>query len=195
MSHGNYSEICTFESTVVTEKCIHLCTYGVTCSVHDCDIPLVSTQHRYCPEHSEADLLCVVTTCSSFAESGHRTCSQEEHRAFEDYNLEKNKAMFQLKRRLARLNTSQPLNSLPANEPSQDQSANFGLFDDEEIVVDKVAGCEGKPEEGNQTLHARFRRKRTHNEELCITSCGVILGRATFYGSEAPNGVQVSGFF
>jgi hypothetical protein len=36
-----------------------------------------------------------------------------------------------------------------------------------------------------------FGRRRTHNEELCVASCGVILGRATCYGSEAPNGVRV----
>ena len=45
---------------------------------------------------------------------------------------------------------------------------------------------------GNRPARARFGRKRTHNEELCVTSCGVIVGRATFYGSEAPNGVRVS---
>ncbi|KAF8574394.1 hypothetical protein K439DRAFT_1649787 [Ramaria rubella] len=35
---------------------------------------------------------------------------------------------------------------------------------------------------------AHFGHKRTHNEELCVASCGMILGRVTFYGSEGPNG-------
>ena len=52
--------------------------------------------------------------------------------------------------------------------------------------------CNGKPETGNRNTKARFGRRWTHNEELCVASCGVILGRATFYGSEAPNGVWVS---
>lgn len=91
--------------------------------------------------------------------------------------------MFQLKHRLARLKSSQPRESIPT-------SNTVTPFADEEVEVE--AECDGKPEEGNKTLRARFGRRRTHNEELCVASCGVILGRATFYGSEAPNGVRVS---
>lgn len=104
-----------------------------------------------------------------------------------------NKAMFQLKHRLARLKTSQPQTSIPtpSNHPTFDESINPELLLDEEIEVDANGVCDGKPEKGNKALRARFGRKRTHNEELCVASCGVILGRATFYGSEAPNGVRV----
>jgi hypothetical protein len=94
--------------------------------------------------------------------------------------------MFQLKHRLARLKTSQPPNSIP-NIDQADESA----FADEEVLIDQQGICDGKPDEGNKAVRARFGRKRTHNEELCVASCGVILGRATFYGSEAPNGVRV----
>ena len=45
---------------------------------------------------------------------------------------------------------------------------------------------------GHRKVFARFGRRRTHNEELCVASCGVILGRATFYGAEGPNSVRVS---
>jgi hypothetical protein len=63
---------------------------------------------------------------------------------------------------------------------------------DNALEVDEDGICDGKDDGGNQKLKARFGRRRTHNEELCVASCGVILGRATFYGSEAPNGVRVS---
>jgi len=120
----------------------------------------------------------------------------KEHRELEDFNVTRNKAMFQLKQRLARLKTSQPRDSipdtLPTSGPVQISATTPAIFDDEEVVLDKDGVCDGKPEEGNKTLRARFGRKRTHNEELCVASCGVILGRATFYGSEAPNGVRVS---
>ena len=119
----------------------------------------------------------------------------KEHRELEDFNATCNKAMFQLKQRLARLKTSQPRDSIPDALPTSGPAGIFATtpatFDDEEVVLDKDGICDGKPEEGNKTLRARFGRKRTHNEELCVASCGVILGRATFYGSEAPNGVQV----
>jgi hypothetical protein len=110
--------------------------------------------------------------------------------------------MFQLKRRLERSKLSQTHDSLSTNTseniagvlPDVDLGADSpegsGVLD-EELTVDASGICDGKPEAGNRTVRARFGRRRTHNEELCVASCGVILGRATFYGSEAPNGVRV----
>ncbi|PPQ79909.1 hypothetical protein CVT26_004187 [Gymnopilus dilepis] len=159
-----------------------------TCMVQDCDVPLESVKDRYCPVHQDEDRVCVVTTCSDLAEAGHRTCTIKSHRSLEEYNSEHNKAMFQLKHRLARLSTSQPSDSIPTAEADTP-------FSDEEVVVEQPEQpdpqCDGKSEEGNLKLRARFGRRRTHNEELCVASCGVILGRATFYGSEAPNGVRM----
>lgn len=66
------------------------------------------------------------------------------------------------------------------------------IEDPEVFESNSDVGCEGKPDTGNRKLQARFGRRRTHNDELCVTSCGVILGRATFYGSEAQSGVIVS---
>ncbi|KAJ6570314.1 hypothetical protein B0H10DRAFT_2354309 [Mycena sp. CBHHK59/15] len=66
-------------------------------------------------------------------------------------------------------------------------------LDDEEVEIELDAQddeCDGKPVQGNRTVRARFGRKRTHNEELCVYSCGIVVGRATFFGSEAPNGVR-----
>ena len=48
-----------------------------------------------------------------------------------------------------------------------------------------------KPELGNTKTWAHFGRWRTHNKELCVAICGVILGQATMYGYEGPNGVCV----
>jgi hypothetical protein len=127
--------------------------------------------------------------------------------------------MFQLKHRLERVKISQPPDSLATNLIShsdplrlQDELGAHSsdllpdsaeLFDDrvnvdgtgildEEVLLDPEGTCEGKPETGNRRVRARFGRRRTHNEQLCVASCGVILGRATFFGSEAPNGVRVS---
>ncbi|KAJ7278736.1 hypothetical protein C8J57DRAFT_1059707, partial [Mycena rebaudengoi] len=66
--------------------------------------------------------------------------------------------------------------------------------DEDEVELDlpnsEFQGCDGKSALGNRTVRARFGRKRTHNEELCVYSCGIVPGRATFFGSEAPNGVR-----
>jgi hypothetical protein len=99
----------------------------------------------------------------------------------------KNKAMFQLKHRLARLKVLQPEDASNGIDEPADGSQGSAAHIDEEVLID-----DGKSEKGNRTVRARFGRRRTHNEELCVASCGVILGQATFYGSEAPNGVRVS---
>ncbi|KAF7351602.1 hypothetical protein MSAN_01592700 [Mycena sanguinolenta] len=49
--------------------------------------------------------------------------------------------------------------------------------------------CPSKSGQGNRKLRALFGRRWTHNEQLGVYSCGVVAGRATFFGSEAPNGV------
>lgn len=56
-------------------------------------------------------------------------------------------------------------------------------------------GCPSKSEGGNQAVCARFGRKRTHNEELCVSSCGMILARETFFGSESLTNIKVSFYF
>ncbi|KZT61919.1 hypothetical protein CALCODRAFT_427048 [Calocera cornea HHB12733] len=37
--------------------------------------------------------------------------------------------------------------------------------------------------------HAHFGRRRTHNEQLVVRPCGIILARGTFYGAESLSGV------
>ena len=76
--------------------------------------------------------------------------------------------------------------------------------EDEELEVDdseskqgNVTATEG-PASENTTLvaptvtampkkrvRARFGRKRTHNEQILVAPCGMILARETFYGAEA----------
>ena len=94
------------------------------------------------------------------------------------------KAMFQLQRRLER---SYKIPDAPNSTDIEDSGADG---DQEEVEITK-GDCGGKSAGGNQKFRARFGRRRTHNDELCVASCGVILGRTTFYGSEAPSAVRV----
>jgi hypothetical protein len=41
-------------------------------------------------------------------------------------------------------------------------------------------------------VKANFERKRTHNEQVLVAPCGVILARETFYGAEAISSCVVS---
>ncbi|KAH6871949.1 hypothetical protein BKA70DRAFT_1484028 [Coprinopsis sp. MPI-PUGE-AT-0042] len=148
------------------------------CDIHDCKEPLASNQDRYCPPH----LLvwkdrCAVVGCKSNSDEGFCTCSIQEHRAFETWLNVENKAMFQLHQRLKRLGVSQPDD--PHSLDSAVDDAELGIMGTRQHIedgfeVDQETICNGKP-----------------SGELCVASCGVIIGRATFYGSEAPNGVRL----
>jgi len=165
------------------------------CGVHDCTQPLASVKDRFCSTHQHLKNECAVVDCNSPVTPGLKTCANEEHRSLELYLDERNKAMFQLKHRFERLKIAQPTDSLAeVNDDNADLDTAQGsvMHADEEVEVHMEDVCNGKPNSGNRNLKARFGRRRTHNEELCVASCGVILGWATFFGSEAPNGVRVS---
>ncbi|KZO90569.1 hypothetical protein CALVIDRAFT_490265 [Calocera viscosa TUFC12733] len=49
--------------------------------------------------------------------------------------------------------------------------------------------CDGKQILGNNTLKAQLGRAWTHNEQLIVRPCGIIVARATFYGAEAISSV------
>jgi len=164
------------------------------CSEHDCPIPLQSSRDRYCPVHAHLSGLCVAISCNETAEANFKTCTHPDHRNLETkYNMAA-RAMFQLRHRLERA-SRQTHDSLPTDFAADDGDGFEGSSgrDDQEVEV-TVDDCNGKPSNGNRTVRARFGRRRTHNDELCVASCGVILGRKTFYGSEAPSAVRVCSF-
>jgi len=165
------------------------------CTAHDCPIPLESSRDRYCPAHAHLSSLCVAISCNETTEANFKTCTDPDHRNLETRYSMAAKAMFQLRHRLERVNR-QTHDSLPTDFASDGDGDDFegsSGRDDQEVEV-TADDCNGKPSSGNRTIRARFCRRRTHNDELCVASCGVILGRKTFYGSEAPSAVRVCSF-
>ncbi|KAF8585031.1 hypothetical protein K439DRAFT_1344525, partial [Ramaria rubella] len=155
-------------------------TLGHPCrAVHDCQLPLASQRDIYCPAHAAKNNECVVVECVRLRDGEWKTCNLPEHRQLEEYQKLQGKVMFQLKRRLQRVKAA----------AGHDSIGPMGLLVGTQIG--QKASCAGKPTSGNKRIRARFGRRRTHNEELCVATCGVILGRATFFGSEAPNGVRL----
>lgn len=91
--------------------------------------------------------------------------------------------MFQLKARLKAAGVTIP-----------GDSAAMSAEEDGEVIIETVSTpteCGGKSESGNRKLRACFGRRRTHNEQLIMRPCGIILSRGTFYGSEAISAVNV----
>ena len=147
------------------------------CNEHDCQEPLPSQRARYCAKHTSKSTICVVIGCNEQATPGHQTCTITPHRDLEDPT--NRSSWFVLRRRLDRLRTT----SLEDNGED---------LTEELIEVDEDGECPSKSEEGNTKPRARFGRRRTHNEQLVVATCGVILGRATMYGSEGIHGTLVS---
>ncbi|PPQ67448.1 hypothetical protein CVT26_007242 [Gymnopilus dilepis] len=149
------------------------------CAIHDCKDPLITHRHRFCAEHYGQNVLCSVTDCASPCEDGHRTCADPEHRQLEDKYHKRAKAIFRLREQAAKV--ALPLDSAPTSQPANGS--------DNEASAEAET-CEGKPEVGNRKLKAYFGRRRTHNEQIIMRPCGVILSRATFFGSEAVSAVN-----
>ncbi|KAI1785056.1 hypothetical protein LXA43DRAFT_1100746 [Ganoderma leucocontextum] len=181
------------------------------CAVHDCPNPIMMKKGaRYCRDHQAREDDCSVLSCKSKTTPGFRTCAEPSHRALEDYLRLEHKAMFQLRRRLERLDSgSKTTDSIPTTSishpqlerliskatttpvPSNGEVDNQAFFESLDQVLDNgEIECEAeKSASGNKRHRAQFGRRRTHNEELVVASCGIIIGRATFFGSEAINGV------
>ncbi|EIW52100.1 uncharacterized protein TRAVEDRAFT_136271, partial [Trametes versicolor FP-101664 SS1] len=145
------------------------------CNIHDCQEPLQSQRDRYCQQHQAYNNVCVVVGCDSPATTDHQTCPEPSHRALEDPSGRS--ALFVLRRRLERLRAA----SLEDNGEG---------ISEELIDIDADGECPSKSDEGNSKPRACFGRRRTHNEQLVVATCGVLLGRATMFGSEGLNGTR-----
>lgn len=153
------------------------------CSVHECKIPLASKKHRFCPAHAAEGLLCQIVGCANPAEQpSFRSCADPSHRALDIAANERSKSFFQLTERLKRAKVSHPANAVATEAIPEDEA---GSDLDE-------AECSTKPDTGNVKLRALWTRKQTHNEQLAVRPCGVIIGRETFHGSEGIGLVTVT---
>lgn len=166
-----------------------------TCNVHNCTILLENQCARFCPTHDYMNSLCAVTGCGSQNVGGKQTCINAEHQALEEAYFSKGKALFQLKGRLRKARaangTGDSIPNMTADVSDMVDNVEEDDSDDALVEID-LGGCDGKPDGGNWKLKAYFARRCTHNEQLIMRPCGVILSRATFYGAEAISSVHVS---
>ena len=185
----------------VSDRIDAVVTDGVTighpcCAVLNCEVPLRSKRDKFCPSHKHLTLLCAIVDppCKNLADKGFRTCSNPEHRALDQQNNLRNKAFFQLRKRLERAGIMHA------------SSSDFSNADDDLYVIDedeKTAAIDGsglgeegqcadKPVTGNRRIRARWARRQTHNEQIIVRPCGVIIARGTMYGSESVSNIVVS---
>lgn len=137
-----------------------------------CRITLSSPRDRYCPEHQDQMSLCTFRDCSRQRENGFQTCDAADHRAEELAHRETGQSIFQLKMRLF-------------------YSAQAEKEREAEENAAKEASANDPPRRSKKKSKAVFHRTWTHNEQLAVRPCGIIVSRATFYQAEAISGVKV----
>lgn len=182
------------------------------CAIHNCALPLINNKHRYCPSHATESEICAIKTCREKAQTGHRTCEDPGHRANESAYLAQNQAMFRLKHRLERLRVSQLTSAMPDTEGGkledilQSEDGPLPLLEDGEenpgedvpvLLAQKSDGSvqaadlqlgsttERQDIKKTKRMRAIFGRVRSHNEQLVVRPCGIIVARKTFFGSES----------
>jgi hypothetical protein len=164
------------------------------CSVHNCHIPLENNHRRFCPPHTFRASICAIVGCENPVVTGSLACAEPSHKEVERIHRERGQARFQLKERLQRARVAHP-NDAVASERNLSE-----LVDEEEEEFDVEAGNQEEPavpptvNPKPKKIRAQFGRKRSHNEQIIVCPCGIILARETFYGAEGVASVVVSAY-
>lgn len=168
------------------------------CGVPNCKIPLENNHDCFCPTHSHMKGICAIIGCTNpiTSKPGRKTCGVPEHEAVEQVHHNRGQAHFQLKERQRRAQVAHPGDALPIvvkdnseliEDPNFEEIFEFNR-QNQPIPANSVPT-------GKKTLRAQFGRKSTHNEQLFVAPCGMIMARETFYHAEAIYSVIVSNLF
>jgi hypothetical protein len=139
--------------------------------------------------------VCAIVNCSNPVVPGKKTCAVSDHQHIEAVHTERGQARFQLKERYERSRLAHP------NDSVGDQVTSIAeLVDENEEEVFETSRDHGPvpvtlnstAQNSNLRIRAQFGRRRTHNEQLFVAPCGMIIARETFYHAEALYSVIVS---
>ncbi|KAA1479415.1 hypothetical protein DENSPDRAFT_862025 [Dentipellis sp. KUC8613] len=158
------------------------------CAVSDppCMKPLSSQRDRFCSDHESRERECSIVGCANPSREGHRSCTNPLHEAAERRHVDRNQALFQLKHRLQRQGVAHPIDSTRV-DLDDDVEPDAGAKGDQEFILDggQLAPDGTCAPNGAEKLKAQFGRKSTHNEQVIVAPCGIIIARATFFDAEA----------
>ena len=167
-------------------------TDGITighpsCSIHHCSNALLKNQDRFCQAHISHAEICAIVGCENKVEDGYRTCGLILHREMEEKRNMNHKGFFQLRDHLARQRVAHPNDAFGAAATDDVVEVEYILPDGE---VDQT--CREKDPDGKRRVCGRFGRQRSHNEQILVRPCGIIVARTTFFGSETTPQTIVS---
>lgn len=157
-----------------------------TSTATHCEQHLDKVTHRFCPEHHLLlHNICEAQPCVAPAIAGTKTCGDIKHKAaYRDFK-DKTKSFFGLPRRFNRPNThirSDPSELISTETGEVALSAEDLMYADVDNRKHE-AGRNGG--EGSDGKKINLSRNRTHNEQLMVAPCGVVVARKTFYKSES----------
>lgn len=189
-----------------------VCIGHPCCGIAHCKVPLNSNRDRFCPAHSSENRICAVVDCARPVASGSKVCDLVEHQQVETMHHMQGKSRFQLKEKLKRAQlAAHPRDPLPlidsqflnpnevvdevTDEPDLEPVDHNGEVQFELMPDGQTVPITTDVSTIHRKLRVQFGRKRTHNEQLFVAPCGIIVARETFYHSEAPSAVVVSVIF
>ena len=157
------------------------------CGEPNCKVPLANNHDCFCPRHTYLNQICAVVNCSHLAVIGRKTCALSGHEAVENIHNDRGQSRFQLKERLRHAQLAHPHDAFPVEAANSNISH---LVDDDN--TEEEFGINGggqvipiEEKSTKTTLRAQFGRKRTHNEQIFVAPCRIIIARETFYRAEA----------
>lgn len=159
------------------------------CGSHNCKNPLPTNRHHFCTQHSHLKNICAIVDCNQPIISGKHACSDPVHQDVERVHTERGQAQLQLKERLKRAQVTHPNDALAQDSglAADDgvEDVEFDVLNNGRVVPSTVESS------GMKKIRAKFSRNWTHNEQLIICPCGIILARETFYGAESVSSAAV----
>ncbi|KAG2159194.1 uncharacterized protein EDB93DRAFT_1076218 [Suillus bovinus] len=190
------------DAGIITSKFSVVVTDGVTighpcCAIHNCHVPLDNNRHHYCPMHTPTHgHKCAIVGCSNDALVKSKVCHLVEHKAVESTHQLRGQSRFQLQQHLQRSQLANPTDSIAQDVSLDELIDDAPLEEDLTLAVDadgnvQASVAQDSPAVSSHKLRAQFGRRRTHNEQLIIAPCGMILARETFYGAEGVGSVVV----
>ncbi|KAG1796586.1 hypothetical protein EV424DRAFT_1475189 [Suillus variegatus] len=156
------------------------------CAVYNCHTPLSNNHHHFCHLHSGQNDKCVIIGCDLPIVHGRRTCSTLEHCQVEDTHELRGQSRFQLQERLARARTTIATNMFLTDDPPDEEEYEFN--ENTRRALPATSSSQDRP--GRKKFRAVFGRRRTHNEQLIVAPCGMIIARRTFFGVEGVASVK-----
>ena len=158
------------------------------CQVYHCTEHLQSPRDRYCKTHRAFDYVCAIHSCDLPCTDSKWICSTPGHRAVEEEQCRRGHVMSELKRCMQARDVASSIRAGAYIEP-------LPLFLNDPDLDDPAwtSNVECKQVHKRTTkIKLTLTRRWTHNEQLLVRPCNIIISRATFYEAESLPNCRVS---